>query len=114
MSRQLESQLSWFADPVFFGKYPDSMRQRLGNNLPSFTDEESELLQGSWDFFGLNHYTSMYAGEGYTTANGPNGSIGPQADSSWLYVVPWGFNKLLHWIKERYADPGIFVTENGQ
>jgi hypothetical protein len=39
--------------------------------------------------------------------------IGPQADSGWLYVVPWGFGKLLHWVADRYDNPGIYVTENG-
>jgi beta-glucosidase/6-phospho-beta-glucosidase/beta-galactosidase len=52
---QLEGMLAWFADPVFFGKYPDSMVSYLGEKLPKFTDEEAKLLKGSWDFFGLNH-----------------------------------------------------------
>ncbi|KAG2315204.1 hypothetical protein Bca52824_018326 [Brassica carinata] len=39
--------------------YPASMRQKLGDNLPTFTPEEKEfMLQNSWDFLGLNHYTS--------------------------------------------------------
>ena len=60
-------------------------------------------------------YTSMYAGAGFSGPNKPGGGmIGPMADSSWLYVVPWGFNKLLHWVSDRYANPGIFVTENGE
>jgi hypothetical protein len=27
--------------------------------------------------------------------------------------VPWGFRKLLTWIKNEYNDPPVFVTENG-
>lgn len=38
---------------------------------------------------------------------------GLQADSEWLYVVPWGFRKLLAWIHERYDGPDIYVLENG-
>lgn len=46
---------------MFFGDYPASMRQKLGENLPRFTPEEKELmLQNSWDFLGLNHYTSRF------------------------------------------------------
>lgn len=35
-----------------------SMKDRVGMRLPTFTEEESTLLAGSNDFFGLNHYTS--------------------------------------------------------
>ena len=48
-----------------------------------------------------------------------NGSlIGPQGASSWLVVVPWGFNKFLNWFHDRY-DIGhnlsidVLITENG-
>lgn len=41
------------------------------------------------------------------------GVAGLQADSEWLYVVPWGFRKLLAWIHERYDGPDIYVLENG-
>lgn len=28
-------------------------------------------------------------------------------------TVPWGFRKLLCWIKEKYDNPPVFITENG-
>jgi lactase-phlorizin hydrolase len=27
--------------------------------------------------------------------------------------VPWGFRKLLQWIKKEYSNPPVIVTENG-
>ena len=36
-----------------------------------------------------------------------------QADSPWLYVVPWGLRKLLNWIHKRYDAPDIYILENG-
>lgn len=33
--------------------------------------------------------------------------------SSWLKVSPFGFRKILNFIKEEYGDPPIIVTENG-
>ncbi|CAM9757311.1 unnamed protein product [Choristocarpus tenellus] len=32
----------------------------IGGRLPAFTEEESELLRRSWDFLGVNYYTSRY------------------------------------------------------
>lgn len=53
--RYLEFQLAWFSDPVWYGKYPDRMVNLVGDRLPTFTEEESNLIKGSWDFFALNH-----------------------------------------------------------
>ncbi|GJP55667.1 hypothetical protein CLOM_g14610 [Closterium sp. NIES-68] len=39
--------------------------------------------------------------------------IGERAASEWLYIVPWGFTKLLNWISARYNRPPILITENG-
>lgn len=46
--------------PLSFGHYPRTMVERLGERLPDFTDEQSEMLKGSADFIGLNYYTATY------------------------------------------------------
>merc|ERR550525_1236707 len=58
--RSMDFQLGWFADPIFYGDYPASMRQTLGKRLPSFSEEERKTLLNSCDFFGLNSYSSSY------------------------------------------------------
>jgi len=47
--------------PLTTGKYPKTMRSLLGSRLPNFTEEQSKLLIGSFDFIGLNYYTTNYA-----------------------------------------------------
>ena len=127
--RALEFFLAWFADPVYFGDYPAVMKERLGDKLPSFTAEESAMLKGTSDFFGLNHYTTMYAAhddgsvkERSVYGNGgisEDQAVDLSLDDSWNLtlmnwaVVPWGCKKLLHWIDERYGNPDIYITENG-
>ena len=37
------------------------MRALLRDNLPEFTDEQKELVKGSYDYIGVNYYTSYYA-----------------------------------------------------
>jgi beta-glucosidase len=120
--RAVEFFLGWFADPVYTGDYPAVMRERLGDRLPHFTAHESELLKGSADFFGLNHYATMYAA--HHVAPEAHGLVADQdiilsSDPSWQKtamqwnIVPWGFQKLLEWVHARYDAPKIYVTENG-
>lgn len=127
--RALEFFLAWFADPVYKGDYPEVMKERLKERLPEFTSEEKKMIKGSSDFFGLNHYTTMYAansnGEQQEISVNGNGGISEDQDVSlsldknwdvtlmdWA-VVPWGCKKLLKWIDERYDQPNIYITENG-
>ncbi len=127
--RAVEFFLGWFADPVFKGDYPAVMRERLGNRLPHFTEAEKTLLKGSADFFGLNHYSTMYAAHataaqpGYgvqdTGGMAEDQGITLSSDPLWKKtemewnIVPWGLQKLLQWIDARYDSPAIYVTENG-
>jgi len=127
--RALEFFIAWFADPIYKGDYPKVMKERLKERLPSFSEEEKELIKGSSDFFGLNHYTTMYAAnsDGITKEVAVNGNGGISEDQDvdlsvnkdwkvtlmgWA-VVPWGCKKLLKWIDKRYNQPNIYITENG-
>jgi len=99
----------------------------VGDRLPKFTEEQSRLVKGSFDFMGLNHYGSYYARHGgvtptdynndhlvsVLTTNKEGHTIGPVAESSWLYVHPAGFRGILNWIHNRYDKPKIYVLENG-
>ncbi|XP_021829900.1 beta-glucosidase 12-like [Prunus avium] len=127
--RALDFMFGWFMDPVTYGDYPQSMRSIVGKRLPKFTIEESKLLEGSYDFIGINYYSARYAShkprvsyahKSYLTdpqvneATELNGvPIGPQAASDWLYVYPKGLYDLVLYTKKKYDDPIIYITENG-
>ncbi|OMO71966.1 Glycoside hydrolase, family 1 [Corchorus olitorius] len=139
--RAQDFQLGWFLDPLMFGDYPSSMKSRVGSRLPNFTDSESVLLKGSLDFLGINHYTTYYARQNATnsivdllndcvtdaaayaiqdialfniSAAFKDGQpIGDRANSIWLYIVPSGMRSLMQYIKEKYGNPLVFITENG-
>ena len=129
VERKLEFSISWFADPIYFGTYPDSMRQQLGDRLPEFTDAERALVQGSNDFYGMNHYTANYIRSRPADTQPPDWdfmgnletrfedkaghSIGEETQSFWLRPNPNGFRDLILWLTKRYNTPKIMVTENG-
>lgn len=127
--RAVEFFLGWFADPIYLGDYPESMRQRVQQRLPQFTSRDRELILGSNDFFGLNHYTTMFASAIDAKIKQPNANddnplskdqdVRLSVDPEWKKtatgwpIVPWGLYKLLLWIKNRYHKPEIVITENG-
>ncbi|KAL3537303.1 hypothetical protein ACH5RR_000669 [Cinchona calisaya] len=127
--RALDFMLGWFLHPITYGDYPPSMRAILGNRLPKFTAAQSKLLTESIDFLGMNYYTSNYASPAlsfnkvnlsYMTDNhlilstDINGvPIGQPTGLNWLFICPKGIRSLMLYIKNKYKNPPIFITENG-
>ncbi|XP_020422112.1 beta-glucosidase 12 [Prunus persica] len=127
--RALDFMFGWFAEPLTSGDYPQSMRSFVGSRLPKFTEQQSKLLIGSFDFLGLNYYAGYYASDApqnnsvyasYVTDARVNLSserhgvpIGPKGASDWLNVYPRGIQDFLIYTKKKYHDPLIYVTENG-
>ncbi|KAK7571116.1 hypothetical protein V9T40_014720 [Parthenolecanium corni] len=127
----------WFAHPIYTktGDYPEIMRQTIDANskkegrnrsrLPTFTSDEIKAIKGSFDFFAVNHYSSMFCSPASDTDSYPLNFFKdskvkqeidprlPAAASEWIRVYPAGFRKLLIWIKNQYGDVPIFVTEHG-
>ncbi|CAA7017237.1 unnamed protein product [Microthlaspi erraticum] len=127
--RMKEFFLGWYMEPLTKGKYPDGMREYVGCRLPEFTEEESELVKGSFDFLGLNYYFTQYAQDAapaprvsamtdprvqLTYVNASNHTIGPVFNpTNGMYYYPRGILDVMKHFKERYGDPLIYVTENG-
>ncbi|KAK9941277.1 hypothetical protein M0R45_017890 [Rubus argutus] len=128
--RSLDFIIGWYMDPLTNGDYPKIMKSLVGDRLPKFTKEESKLLKGSFDFIGLNYYTSTYvsdapqlravANESFTTDSLTSTSffrdgvaIGPPTASETIYVYPRGIRDFLLYIKRKYNNPLVYITENG-
>ncbi|CAN1265892.1 Beta-glucosidase 24 [Linum perenne] len=127
--RALDFNFGWFMDPIYRGEYPHNLKYYVGDRLPKFSKRESKLLKGSFDFLGINYYTSRYAIHGIAKhPNHPNGEdnhvllthtgrdgklIGPLTDAKWMAIYPRGLSILLLHIKDTYQNPPIYITENG-
>ena len=60
--------------PLTTGDYPHTMRSLVGDRLPKFSKEQSKMLNGSFDFIGLNYYTANYAAHAPLLSSGRNAS----------------------------------------
>ncbi|XP_077566430.1 lactase-like protein isoform X4 [Stigmatopora nigra] len=134
--RYVQFSLGWFATPVFHGDYPQVMKDFIGkksaqqglgvSRLPTFSPQEKSYIKGTSDFLGISHFTTRYI----TQKNNPPGRSTssffmdrdvaelvdprwPDPGSEWLYSVPWGFRRMLNFVKTQYGNPMIYVTENG-
>ncbi|XP_054815058.1 beta-glucosidase 12-like isoform X2 [Prosopis cineraria] len=128
--RAIDFMFGWYMEPLTKGEYPRSMQSLVGNRLPKFSKEQSRLLKGSFDFLGLNYYSSFYAADAphlhkpsrpslqtdslVNVTNSRDGKpLGPMGASDWLCIYPRGLQKLLLYIKRKYNNPVIYITENG-
>ncbi|CAH0404983.1 unnamed protein product [Chilo suppressalis] len=122
-----------YAHPIYTkeGDFPQIMKEKVAvksaaqgyyrSRLIEFTPEELDMVRGSADFFGLNHYTSSIVyRSNVTLANNEDSDVSsyqpsswPTSASSWLKQVPWGFHKLLNYIRDTYDNPVVIITENG-
>ncbi|KAJ0471542.1 putative beta-glucosidase [Helianthus annuus] len=117
--------VGWFLNPLVNGDYPEIMKKNAGNRMPNFTKHESERIKGSFDFFGINHYSTLYV------KDNPGGLEmetrdfsadmattlifnGTEINPSQFEVDPLGLQKLLNYLKEKYGNPPIYIHENGQ
>ncbi|KAJ8547424.1 hypothetical protein K7X08_011010 [Anisodus acutangulus] len=130
VQRALDFYIGWFIKPLIFGDYPQTMKKNVGSRLPMFTKSESELVKGSLDFIGLNHYSQVHVRdnpsylekdlrdfnidmgvavlfEGYQLPNEP-------PPTGRLPVRPSALTDLLEHFKQVYGNPPIYVHENGQ
>lgn len=105
-----------YLDPVFFGRYPEEMTAIFGEAWPAWPAEDLALIQQPIDFLGVNYYT-----RNVTRADERAWPVGaaPVKQSQATYtetgweVFPPGLTDTLVWVKERYGDLPIYITENG-
>nr|DAD33293.1 TPA_asm: hypothetical protein HUJ06_012144 [Nelumbo nucifera] len=114
--RAIDVVNGWVLDPLVFGDYPVTMRKRVGTRLPSFTKSQSQLVKGSSDFIGLNHYFTIYIQD-----DSNKSTIGPPDFNLDMAVKfsdsptfnPDGLQELLQYFKNYYGNLSVYVQENG-
>jgi beta-glucosidase len=105
-----------YLDPVFHGFYPDEMKEIFGEAWPDFAEEDLKRIQQPIDFLGINYYTRSVVRFDPTClpvkASGVRQKRHVYTETHWE-VYPEGLTDTLAWVKQRYGDIPLYVTENG-
>ena len=105
------SIITWWSDPVFFGKIPEDAQAIFGECLPVLTEEEWEIVTEPLDFYGFNIYQGLEDLDS-TEEYGPYAYPGsPKTSMDWN-VTPEVLYCSCRFLYERYGKP-IMITENG-
>ncbi|KAF7833962.1 beta-glucosidase 24 [Senna tora] len=128
--RLMDFGLGWIMEPLVFGDYPKIMRELAKERLPYFTQQEKDLIKGSFDFIGVSYYSATYVKSVPPNPNEPPHFVAdvlavqlmekdgipmgpPSEGSQFKYTYPVGIEKLLNFMKDNYDNPKIYIAENG-
>ncbi|KAF1330471.1 Glycoside hydrolase, partial [Globisporangium splendens] len=138
--RKMQFGLGWFLAPLVSGRYPAIMRQRAGDNLPEFTEEDAAVVKGSYDLFMLNHYSSKIVTDcksehskvkchkqapgwerdlGIDETRSPKGARLSSKNENGQYNCNWftgyapGYLETIKWMHAQDPKTDILLTENG-
>ena len=105
-----------YLDPVFLGSYPAELAEIYGDAWPEFPVADFDVIRAPLDFLGVNYYTR--AVHRHHPPAWPVGAARvrqPQhtyTSMDWE-VYPQAFTDVLLWVKARYGDCPLHITENG-
>jgi beta-glucosidase len=105
-----------FLDPALRGTNPPEMQEIFGTAWPEFPRDDFALIHQPIDYLGINYYTRgvmradplvrplgvAYVRQPYQT----------YTETGWE-VFPDGLRGALTWVKERYGNIPLYITENG-
>jgi beta-glucosidase len=104
---------TWWAEPVFFGRYPEDGLALFGDDVPAIGDRDMKTICQPLDFFAVNIYSGRRTQAGQ---DGKPESIPPPVGQAMTTFQTPVMPEALYWgprfFWERYNLP-IIITENG-
>jgi beta-glucosidase len=105
-----------YLDPVLLGRYPEELPEIFGEAWPGWSPEEVAALRAPGDFVGVNYYTrcgTRADPESWPLEFSDVREGGACHTEIGWEVYPQGLADALSWVKQRYGDVPLYVTENG-
>jgi beta-glucosidase len=105
-----------YLDPVFRGSYPEELHEIFGKAWPDFAAADLALIRQPIDFLGVNYYLRGVTRHDPTArpvrASNIKQPQHPVTETGWEVYAP-ALTRVLLWVKERYGDVPLYITENG-
>lgn len=105
-----------FLDPALLGQEPQGLKEIFGTDWLSYSDDELRLIRQPIDFLGINYYTRGVVR--HDPAASPIHATNVVQANSVYTETGWevyanGLTRILCWVRDRYGEIPLYVTENG-
>lgn len=104
-----------YLDPALLGSYPPELGQIFGDAWPQWSQDDFTLIRQPLDFIGVNYYTRSVTRAAISyplDAAAVRQPLATYTETGWE-VFPQGLTDTLLWVRQRYGDIPMYVTENG-
>ena len=104
-----------YLDPVFKGAYPAELEEIFGEAWPTWPAEDFSLIRQPIDFLGVNYYTrnvTRHDANSWPLRASPVRQNATYTETGWE-VFAQGLTDTLTWVRDRYGNPPVYITENG-
>jgi beta-glucosidase len=105
-----------FLDPALLGRYPDELREIYGDAWADWPTTELEQIRQPLDYIGVNYYTRAvvrHDPDAWPLRAIPVRQPGRTYTETGWEVCPQALTDMLLWIRDRYGNPPLYITENG-
>jgi beta-glucosidase len=105
-----------YLDPALLGRCPEELPEIFGDAWPAWAPEEVAALRAPGDFVGVNYYTRSVTRadpEAWPLRSSAVRQEGARHTEIGWEVYAQGLADTLRWVKQRYGDVPLYVTENG-
>jgi beta-glucosidase len=105
-----------YLDPALLGKVPEGLAEIFGEAWDGPTDAELAAMKVPLDYLGINYYTRAVVHDDPRSLPVMEGRAlqrnATHTETGWE-VFPDGLYDVLTWVRRRYGNIPLYVTENG-
>ena len=105
-----------YLDPALLGSYPAELKDVFNGAWPDWPEDDFALIRQPIDWLGVNYYTrsvTRHDDKAWPVmASAVRQPDATYTETNWE-VFPQGLTDTLNWVRARYGDIPLYITENG-